>query len=159
MDTAVLWHRPVSLQFIGQSVIAVEEDFDRIACIVKHGDPICFEVSMPRDLHEADTMSPHQGQDVFLHILAGVFVFVANLCRDHDEAIQRTRPNGFFQTPPQQNGGGLHAHAVGQNCSPKFVHYFLRGQSPGLGDRACPGKMFACGGFRRLPPAVPGSAG
>jgi hypothetical protein len=59
MDTTVLWHGSISLQFIGQLVVAFQEDLGRLARIVQDGDPIRLSVSMPGDLHKTDPVPTH----------------------------------------------------------------------------------------------------
>jgi hypothetical protein len=59
MDTTVLWHGSIPLQFVGQLVVAFQEDLRRLTRIVQDGDPIRLPVSMPGDLHKTDPIPTH----------------------------------------------------------------------------------------------------
>jgi len=46
---------------------------------------------MSRDLHVPNAVRTHQWKNVRLHVATGVGVFVADLGRNHDQILQRTR--------------------------------------------------------------------
>src|ERR1051325_1432881 len=79
---------PILQKLLGQLVIALHEEFRRLAAVIQDRDAIALHGPSPADLDVPDAELAESVEDVLLDELFCGLKFVPGHCRDRDKLIQ-----------------------------------------------------------------------